>query len=75
MKRRLAVETAGSVRASETGDCDLECNERVNGVFCRQSYHIISEMRSLLREPRPLVRYKSQPNAKTPRKKTKLNKC
>jgi len=43
------------------------------------SYHIISYqkfiVRPLLREPRPQVHYKSQPNAKTPKKNTKINKC
>jgi len=37
------------------------------------SYHIVSyqKVRQLLREPRPQVHYKSQPNAKTPRKTQK----
>jgi len=39
---------------------------------CSSAYHIISYqkfiVRPLLREPRPWVHYKSQPNAKTPRK-------
>jgi len=36
--------------------------------------HIIF-LRPLLREPRPWMHYKSQPSAKTPRKKTKITKC
>jgi len=37
------------------------------------SYHIVSyqKVRQLLREPRPYVHYKSQPNAKTPKKTQK----
>ena len=41
-------------------------------------YHISYQkfiVRPLLREPGPWVHYKSQPNAKTPRKKTEINKC